>query len=78
MKKLILLLTALIFISCEDTKITPIEKYKGLVLAYKKPGFYDYGKPLCQYVTLKNKDSIVHSAVLTIDADRYQIGDTIK
>ena len=80
MKKLILALIMLLFMACrnEDNNPEPIEKYKGFVVAYKSPGYSRYEKPQEYFVTLKNKDSIVYTRVLTFDAEKYEVGDTIK
>jgi hypothetical protein len=78
MKKL-LIISILTLTSCiGENKVEPIEKYKGFVVAYKDAWYSKTGSPRASFVTLKSKDSIVNTSVLTFDAERYSVGDTIK
>lgn len=83
MKKLritmVFIILTLTFTSCiNKNKIEPIEKYKGFVVAYKDAWYSKTGSPRASFVTLKSKDSIVETSVLTFDAERFNVGDTIK
>lgn len=83
MKKLritiVFIILTLTFTSCnQGNKVEPIEKYKGFVVAGKDPWYSKIGEPYASFMTLKTKDSIVETSVLTFDAERYNVGDTIK
>ena len=59
--------------SCKERKITPIEKFKGMV-------FVDNNYPTHEYATtidLKSKDSIFEVRVLVMDVKNLKAGDTI-
>jgi hypothetical protein len=78
MKKLVIIL-AFVFASCfEARKVETIEKYKGFVVARKNEGYSKVGEPYACFIVLKNRDTIVETNVLTFDAKRYNVGDTIK
>ena len=76
---MVFIILALTFTSCSHgNRIEPIEKYKGFVVAYKDAWYSKTGSPRASFITLKSKDSIVYTSVLTFDAERYSVGDTIK
>ena len=78
MKKLLIISTLTLTSCIGKSKVEPIEKYKGFVVARKDARYSKTGSPRASFVTLKSKDSIVYTSVLTFDAERYNIGDTIK
>lgn len=78
MKKLVII-TALVLTSCfEGIKVEPIEKYEGFVVARKSDWYSKTGEPYASDITFKNKDTIIETSVLIFDAERYNVGDTIK
>jgi hypothetical protein len=78
MKKLVII-TALALTSCfEGSKVEPIEKYEGFVVARKSDWFSKTGEPYACFIALKNRDTIIETNVLTFDSERYNVGDTIK
>ena len=77
--KITMVFIILALTSCiQSNKVEPIEKYKGFVVARKDAWYSKTGSPRASFVTLMSKDSIVYTSVLTFDAERYNIGDTIK
>lgn len=73
---LFLLILASILFSCSsgyETKLKPIENYKGFVITEVK-----YWSGAC-YLTIKTPDTIRYVKVLPFDvSDKYKVGDTIK
>lgn len=70
---LLLLLIAALTSSCNKTKVYPIERYKGSIIARM-----DYKTSFYPELELKSKDSIYWVTVTKYDSDMYNVGDTIK
>jgi len=74
MKKLLFILLLLTIVGCEYS-IKPIEKYKGGIVVQRGTNYTTDIEP---YIRIKSKDSIFWTKVIRYDADRFNIGDTIK
>ena len=76
MKKL-LILTPLLFLSCLDEEVRPIEQYKNKsIVVIEEPLSTNYGRD--KWVRCKTKDSIFFIKITNFDAKNLKIGDTIK
>jgi len=76
-KKLLILILPMLFLSCDNPKATPIDKYKNKgVVVIEEPTACDLGNN--KWVRCKTKDSIFFIKITNFDAKNLKIGDTIK
>jgi len=74
MKKLLLILVPLLFISCgKSNRLEPVQKYKGCILI-ENPDSDSLG----EHLYVRTNDSVLSIYVPTFDVKNLKAGDTIK
>lgn len=75
MKKVVLILSFILLISCTERKIIPIEQYRGKgIILLEEP---DPDNRCYDYLWCKNKDSTFYIKVPEFDTVNLKRGDTL-
>jgi len=74
MKKVVLILSFILLISCTERKIIPIEQYRGKGIILLENPDSDTGS---EFLWVKNKDSTFYIKVPTFDVKDLKQGDTL-